>query len=148
MLTPAAGNATIHLAEVGVRLPPGYTYVADSAAEFVDNLDTGEPESSLDSQGAELLRWQFDAPKPSLTQADSEASQTFHITGSGSLSGDYTWLVANRSDIGVISEISGTVYQVGANATHLGTGATSAKVEVDVIDASGTLYVVSWRLAR
>lgn len=147
-LTPEAGGTKIHLAEVGVRLPPGYDYLAASAAEFGDNLDTGEPETGSDAQGAVLLRWQFDIPKPHLQAPDSEATQTFQIIGSGELDGDYTWVVANREDIGSVSDISGTVYQVSANATHLGTGEITARVVADVIDTGSETFLVSWSLIR
>jgi hypothetical protein len=143
-LTPEAGGTKVHLAEVGVRLPPGYDYVAASAAEFGDNLDTSEPETGSDSQGAVLLRWQFDTPKPYLQTPDSVATQVFLISGSGELDGDYTWVVANREDIGAVSDLSGTVYQVTANATHLGSGKISAQVVADVIDTGSETYLVSW----
>ena len=145
-LTPGAGGTTVFLAEVGVRLPPGYDYVAGSAAGFGDNLDTGEPETGVDSQGSVLLRWQFSPPKPSLQTSDPTGNQVFQITGSGDLDGDYTWVMANREDIGSVSEVSGTVYQVTASATHVGTGRRSARVLADIIDTGGQIYLVSWSL--
>jgi len=77
------GAPTIHLTEVGVRLPLGYGYQPDSAAIFANNLSIAEPEEVLDSYGAYLLSWQFESPYPSVSGSNPKQTQTFYIAGEG-----------------------------------------------------------------
>ena len=142
------GATVIHLTEVGARLPLDYSYQPDSAAIFANNLSTAEPEEIVDSYGACLLNWQFDTPYPSVSQSNPGQTQTFYITGEGEQEGDYTWVVANRTDIGEVGEITGELYIITAIATQVQDGKTAAKVVADIVMIDGTSYIVSWRISK
>ena len=142
------GAFTIHLTEVGARLPLGYSYQPESADEFGDNLSTEEPEDVLDSYGAHMLSWELGPPYPIVSASNPEETQTFYITGEGDLEGDYTWVVANREDIGEIGEITGDLYRITATATQLKDGEIAAKIVADVVMVSGTTYIVSWQISK
>ncbi len=143
---PNLGAPVIHLGEVGVRLPPGYSYQTGSAAGFVDNLATGEPSEVLDSFGAYLLSWEFDPPYPSVSESNPVQTQMFYIAGEGDLEGDYTWVVANSGDIGAVGEITGTLYQITATATRPQDGETTARIVASVMLEEETTYIVTWQV--
>lgn len=141
-------SGSIHLVEVGAGLPAGYSYQAGSAAGFGENLSVGEPSVLLDSFGAYLLNWTFHAPYPIVSSEEPTATQTFYITGTGEIEGEYTWVVANREDIGEVGEITGTLYQITATATDPNTSATTGQIVVDVMVEGNTPHIISWRIAR
>jgi len=141
------GTPVIHLEGIGARLPVGYSYQSGSAASFVDNLSTDEPDETVDAFGAYLLNWEFGLPKPSVSESNPVQTQTFYITGTGSQEGDYTWVVASRDDIGAIGEITGTIYRITATATRSGDGRTTAKIVADLMMAE-TTYILSWQVAQ
>ncbi len=145
---PGSGVQIIHLVEVGVRLPIGYSYQSGSAAGFVDNLSTSEPNEILDESGAYMLNWELGTPSPYVSADIPVQTQTFYITGEGNQEGDYTWVVANREDIGTVSEITGILYQVTATATHPESGEITATVATDVLIDGGTIYIVSWQILK
>ncbi|MBA7708670.1 hypothetical protein ES703_117573 [subsurface metagenome] len=142
-------SGNIKLEEVGARLPVGYEYVLDSAANFEENLSMDEPEDTLDQAGAHMLGWIFDEPRPELTEADPVATQIFYINGAGELRGDYCWVVAERSDVGVVGEVTGTLYRITATATRPGDGEITAKVIADAIheDETGDIRIIFWQLS-
>jgi hypothetical protein len=142
------GASVIHLEEVGARIPVGYSYEAESAADFPENLSTDEPDELLDSQGAYLLNWVLDTPLPDVSESDPVETQTFYITGEGSQSGHYAWVVANRTDIGAVGEITGDRYRITATATGSGDGKTTAKIVADVMMEEGTIHIVSWQISN
>ncbi|MFC2018554.1 hypothetical protein ACFLU4_01185 [Chloroflexota bacterium] len=145
---PDSGVTVIHLEEVGARIPEGYSYQGGSAAGFAENLSAAEPGEVLDEQGAYLLQWAFDSPYPDVSQSDPVASQAFYITGEGELEGDYTWVVANRSDIGEVGEVTGTLYEVTATATHPGDSEATAEIMATVMIDGGSLYIISWQIVK
>lgn len=61
----AESGTTIHLSEVGARLPNDYVYQEDSASLFDTNLSTDEPDDELDFDGAHLIKWILPPPRPS-----------------------------------------------------------------------------------
>lgn len=141
--------STIHIVAVGARIPPGYSYRADSAALFAgENLSLAEPDETIDGQGAYLLQWVLCPPGqcPSVAGIGDEKTQSFYITGAGELQGDYGWIVALSNDIGEVGEINGTAYRITAEATRPGDSRTAARIVADVVMAAGTVHVVSWRL--
>jgi len=142
------GTPTIHLEEVGARIPIGYTYQAGSAADFTENLSNDEPEEILDGQGAYLLNWELGSPHPYLSENVTVQQQIFHMTGEGSLEGDYTWVVANRTDIGAVGEITGTAYQITATAVCPETGDTTARIVAEALIGGGSTYITSWRISN
>ncbi len=143
---PESGMPVIHLEGIGARLPVGYSYQSGSAASFVDNLSTDEPDETVDSVGAYLLDWEFGTPEPSVSENNPVQTQTFYITGAGSQEGDYAWVVASRDDIGAIGEITGTSYRITTTATRLGDGRTTAKIVSDVM-LGEMIYILSWQIS-
>lgn len=145
---PGSGVPTIHLVEVGARLPLGYGYQAGSAALFGNNMSAGEPDQILDSRGAAMLNWKMTTPYPSVSQNNPVKTQAFYLTGSGDQGGDYTWVVANREDVGQVSEISGTLYSVNATATEPAGGKLTGRVAADVLMDGASAYIISWRVLK
>ena len=143
---PDSGVTTIHLTAVGARLPVGYSYQTGSAAGFADNLSIEEPDETVDTNGAYLLNWEFDSPYPSVSESEPVRTQTVYIDGEGALEGDYAWVVANRTDIGRVGEITGTLYIITATATRPENGKTAAKIVADAMIGDGTTYIVSWQI--
>jgi len=143
---PTSGEPVIHLDQVGARIPIGYSYQTGSAADFEDNLSTDEPDEILDVLGAYLLNWEFEPPKPDVSQADPVETQTFYITGDGELENYYTWIVANRDDIGAVGEITGGSYRITATATRPENNETAARIVAEAMTADETVYVLSWQV--
>ncbi len=142
-----SGEPVIHFEEVGARIPPGYSYQTDSAAAFAGNLSTGEPEETLDSSGAFLLNWAMTPPLPEVSLANPVATQSFYITGTGDLEGYYSWVVASRSDIGAVGEITGTEYRITATAARPEDGVTTATIVANVM-LGDTTSILSWQISN
>ncbi len=145
--SPDSGTSEIHLEEVGAKLPAGYSYQGGSAANFTANLSTDEPTETLDSTGAYLLNWELSPPLPSVSESDPVATQEFYITGTGELEDYYSWVVANREDVGSVGEITGTRYRITATATRLEDGNTTATIVADVM-IGDTTAILSWRITN
>jgi len=143
---PNPGPPTIHLREVGARIPVGYTYQALSAADFTENLSTDEPDEILDSQGAYLLNWELNLPYPYVSETEPVQTQIFYISGTGSQEGHYAWVVANREDIGAVGEITGNAYRITATAVCLETNRTTAKIVAEAMIGGGETYITSWQI--
>ncbi len=146
---PDSGYSTIHLAEIGAKLPPGYSYRPFSVLDFSENISIEEPSRSYDSAGAEMVNWVFGTPRPSVTKTDGIATQTFLLDwdGYGDPNGDYAWLVAARTDIGIVGTVTGGLYSITSTAMHgdIMTGRVVAEVMVmDSIEA----YIVSWEVTK
>ena len=142
------GSPPIKLAEVGARIPIGYSYQSGSAANFPENLSTDEPDETLNAQGAYLLNWVLESPRPAVSENVTVKTQTFYITGEGSQEGHYAWVVAAEGDIGAVGEIAGTCYQITATATRPEDGKTTAQIVVDIINELGTIYILSWQITN
>ena len=143
---PNPGPPTIKLGEVGARIPVGYTYQAGSAAAFAENLSTDEPDEVLDSQGAYLLNWDLGTPAPSISEGQPVQTQIFYIDGTGNLEDYYAWVVADRSDIGAVGEITGNAYRITATAICPETGGTTAKIVAEAMIDGGLTYITSWQI--
>lgn len=144
---PNEGMPVIHLEGVGARLPIGYSYQLGSAASFVGNISTDEPDETLDGIGAYLLHWELDPPLSFVSENNTVQTQAFYINGEGSQEGDYAWVLANREDVGAVSEITGTSYKITATATRPVDDRTTAKIVADTIRGEMT-YIVSWQVLR
>jgi len=144
---PESGLPTIHLVEVGARIPVGYEYQDYSSAEFPENLSTDEPDETIDALGAYLLNWELGPPYPTVSEENPVQTQTFYITGEGEQEGHYGWVVANREDIGAVGEITGTSYRITATASRPGGSETTARIVADVMIGSGTTYILSWQIS-
>lgn len=144
-------TATIHLEEVGVRLPAGYSYDNVSASSFPSNFSTDEPQKTY-SNGVWLLRWTLSPPPPlpKVSSSNPVITQTFYITGSGNLEGNYAWVVAAREDVGAVGEITGTLYKITATARRPSDNRTTAQIIADtVIQNDGIdriVYIASWQV--
>jgi len=146
-ITSQAGSGTtIHLAEVGACLPVGYDYQPGSAANFGDNLSTDEPGDTLDVSGAHLLEWEFPPPRPYVDEDNPTRTQVFYATGDDPLEGYYSWVVAQREDIGAVGEITGAVYIVTATATKPEDEEITAIVVADVMMSEGDMSILSWKI--
>lgn len=143
---PVPGTPVIHLGEVGVRLPVGYSYEPWSALLFDDNLSTVEPDRGEDFNGAQMLKWTFSSPYPYVSKAEQMRRQAFYLNGSGELGGDYTWGVAIRSDVGVVGEITGNLYLITSTA-RTQSGEVTAEITADVLEADRT-YVITWSISK
>jgi len=140
------GSPSIKIEEVGARIPIDYSYQALSAANFTENLSTDEPDETLDGQGAYLLNWELDPPFPEISENATVRTQSFHITGTGSLDGDYAWVMARREDIGPVGSIIGTAYRITATAICPETGRTTAEIVAEAMIGGGETYVTSWQI--
>jgi len=145
---PLPGTPVIHLEGVGARLPVGYSYQEGSAASFVDNLSTAEPDETLDAGGAYLLNWELEPPYPSIFEGNPVQTQTFYITGEGNQEGYYAWVIASRDDVGAVGEITGTSYMITATAVRPENGKTTAEIVVDVMIGEEATYIVSWQISN
>ena len=146
---PGSGTPEVKLDEVRARLPIGYSYQSGSAANFIENLATNEPDETIDTQGAYLLNWQFGSPKPSVTEEDPVQTQAFYITGEGSqVNSHSSWAVASRSDIGTVGETTGTLYKITAIATRPEDGKTTARIVAKVMIGGGVTYINSWQISN
>ena len=56
--------------------------------------------------------------------------------------------VANRNDIGVVGEITGTSYKITATATRPGDGRATAKIVADIMIEAGTIHIASWQISN
>ncbi len=143
-------SGNIKIQEVGARLPPGYSYTENSAddPDFPLNLSDDEPSVTLDGQNAEMLKWVFGSPRPTLTDVDPTVSQAFYFTGTGEFSGYYSWIIAEREDIGTISMIQGDVYIITAQAISPLDGSVKSTVICDaMLTLSGDIYIIRWRIS-
>ena len=146
---PLPGAPVVHLEGVGARLPVGYEYQDYSSAEFPENLSTDDDNKltqTLDASGAWLLNWDLKSSNPSVSGSNPEETQTFYITGEGNQEGDYAWVVASRTDVGAVGEITGNSYKITATATRPGDGRTTAKIVAEVIIETETTYIASWQI--
>lgn len=142
----AESGATIHLSEVGVKLPLNYTYNEDSASLFVDNLSDDEPSTESDYDGAQLVKWVLPPPRPSITESDPFRTQEFYIDGYGDLENYYSWLVAARDDIGYVSELTGTFYVIISTAICPEDSEVVSKIKTNVMSSEGNVYIISWEI--
>jgi len=145
------GAETIHLTEIGVRLPMGYEYVEDSAADFAENLSTDEPDDiTQDWDNAYMLDWGWEAAsRPTITEGTPILTQEFYvidITGEGEQEGDYTWAEGDPNSVGQLGEFTGTFYGITSMATHPESGATTVVADVVVDETDGKIYIVRWQI--
>lgn len=143
---PNPGPPTIHLEGVGARIPIGYSYLDESAADFTENLSTGDPDEILDAQGAYLLNWVLSPPYPSVSASAPVQTQIFYITGAGEQEGHYAWVVASREDVGAVGEITGTSYEITATAIHPESNKTTAKIIAKAMIGGGNTHIISWQI--
>lgn len=145
---PIPGTPKIHLSEVGVTLPLGYTYRADSAELFPENLSTSNPDpSGQDPSGAYMYKWRFSSPYPAVEQHDPIKREIFYFDGSGDLEGDYTWTVAVRTDVGIVGELTGALNIITSTATSSPGGQVTGTIMAEILEADKT-YIVAWRIIK
>lgn len=138
-------SAVIHIAEIGARLPMGYTYETGSTALFGSNLSQFEPAITADREGAQMVNWVFETPRPSVRKNDPTRTQTFYMSGSGEINNNYSWAVAERTDVGPVGELSGSFYTITSIATRPSGGLT-ARVVANAMMADNSVYIISWRI--
>ena len=143
---PGSGEPTIHIEEVGARIPVNYSYQELSAANFTENISTDEPDEILDPQGAYLLNWVMGPPYPQVGENITQQTQMFYIEGSGQQKGYYAWVRARREDIGAVGEINSTAYEITATATNQQTNRTTAKITAKAALWDEDIYISSWQI--
>ncbi len=143
---PESGEPTIHLEEVGARIPIDYSYQAWSSANFTENLSTDEPDETLDPQGAYLLNWVLSSPYPSVSENETQRTQIFYMDGSGEQEGNYAWVLARREDIGAVGEVNSTAYEITATAIHPESNRTTAKIFTKAMIYDEDAYISSWQI--
>ena len=127
-------------------MAPGYMYVDNSAGLFGSNLSEDEPDIVPDSVGAQMLNWEFGNPKPEVTQSHPVATQTFYLTGTEPLDDYYSWIVANRTDVGEVGEYSGTLYRITAVARRAEDNRGISRIVADaLIDNLRDVYIIGWQ---
>jgi hypothetical protein len=135
----------IKLIEVGVKVPSGYQYLAQSAGLFDGNLSPSEPDKTADESGAQMLAWKLPSPYPALKKGAVEMrTQRFQVNGSGDHRGDYAWAVAKRQDVSTVGEVSGEFWIITAVATQNGKSTTIIAEVIKMED--GSLYILSWQI--
>ncbi len=143
-----SGFSVIHLSSVGCRLPPGYTYV-DGSADIAGNLSRDPPDKVTDSVGAWMLNWEFGSPAPEVKDTNPIATQTFYIEdleGTNPLDDYYSWVVADRTDVGEVGEYSGTLYRITAIARRAEDNRGIARIVADaLIDELRDIYIIGWQ---
>ncbi len=154
---PGVGQK-IFLAEVGAKLPAGFTYEAESAALFLENLYCGPddehlPDLDVAEDGAQMVNWVLPTPRPHVRNSYAEtATQAFYLTGSGGGGGDYAWIKGASADIGMVSEITGTLYIITTTAAQGGEPTVIVKVETGVLRQGSTspydIEIVSWQVTK
>lgn len=140
---------TVHLEEVGVRLPVGYEYVTDSAYDFVENLSTDEPFDTQDYADAHMLSWELPPPRPSISGTEPTKTQIFYVDGEGEVQGDYTWIEAAEEDIGKVGEVTGTLFRITSIARSLQDSEIEARIIADVIydEGTGETRIIYWQVS-
>ncbi len=145
------GPQSLGIEAVGARLPVGYSYNATSAADFGNNISTDEPTTNTtDVHGAYMVNWEFSSPgEPKLTSSNSTQTQTFLITGTGSIGGHYACAEGDPASVGQVGEIQGTRYRITATATRSEDGKITAEIVADVIIRDDeTIDIVSWQITK
>ncbi|HEY51297.1 MAG TPA: hypothetical protein G4O20_05775 [Dehalococcoidia bacterium] len=143
---PGSGEPTIHIEEIGARIPINYTYQEWSAANFTENISTDEPEETLDPQGAYLLNWIMSPPYPKVSENETQRTQMFYIDGTGEQKRYYAWVLARREDIGVCGEVNSTAYEITATALQHGSNRTAAKIITKAMIWDEDTYITSWQI--
>jgi hypothetical protein len=143
------------VSEFGVVLPPGYSYVPGSAADYrATNLSArGTP--SLDDPngggenivGAKWIRWSWTNQGPAIS-AGSTYTQKFRMSGAGTTGGAYAWLRGNSEDIGLVGEISGSLTKITATARRPQDDRVMGKIVAEALVGSGGIHVFSWRITK
>ena len=139
-------QSTIHLEEVGARLPVGYSYQLGSAASFPGNESTEDPLDELDNVGVHFLTWAFGQPQPSVKEGNPPLIHSFYFTGEGSLNGAYSGVVAAESDVGTVGEVLGLFYTIMATATSPEDSEVTATVTADVMSQAGEISIINWQI--
>ena len=143
---PGSGEPTIHIEEVGAKIPVNYSYQELSAANFTENISTDEPDEILDPQGAYLLNWVLGPPYPHVGENITQQTQMFYIEGSGQQKGYYAWVRARREDIGAVGEINSTAYEITATAIDQQSNRTTATIDAKAMTWEEGIYISSWQI--
>ncbi|MDO8578313.1 MAG: hypothetical protein Q7R50_03940 [Dehalococcoidales bacterium] len=146
------GPETIHLQEVGVRLPPGFSYNDTASRSDGRSLGSGNPIMSQDEAGAWMLQWQWGSsirPKLENDDGDNIFILSFYITGPDEPEGEYAWTVADATGYGLYGELTGGRYVITANAVRPSDNRTISRIIAELIkQGEGTSYITSWNIAN
>ncbi len=146
--TDADAKNNAKFQELGAMLPPGYTYVANSASvNPAGNISSSNPTSTGYDGGSQWLKWLWGGNGPTIAP-NMTYTEKFQITGTGSISGYYAWIIGNSEDIGVVGQITGILTTINATARRPQDGKTTARINAQAIVGSGGVYILSWRISN
>jgi hypothetical protein len=148
---PVEGTPEIFLSEAGAILPLGFEYQEGSVSLFPENLSVNAAVVSFTATGAQKLTWNFPSPRPSIGQDNPVATQIFYIDEivPGSIvDNHYSWVKAQRADVGMVSELSGSSYKLFARATRPEDEKITAEISAGLTIKDGVPYIASWILTK
>lgn len=125
--------SVVHLSQIGAGLPDNFYYVNGSSSGVTD-----QDPKIIDGQMSWPYSGSFSSSyKPAKLEAGESTTQTFQMFGTGTPERYYSWVIANRTDIGIISTCDG--YSIISEA-----GGTT--INARVIKNMGMIYPVSWKI--
>ncbi len=130
LMQNTGGVGNVKLETIGAGVPEGFTYVTGSSS----GVTTAAP--AIDGR---KLAWHFEGVgRPTLNDGHS-ATQIFDASGEGNPQRYYSWVLASREDVGIVSSATG--YNVVAVAGD-------TRIEAAVVKNEGIVYPVSWEITR
>lgn len=134
-LTYDGSKGNLKVERVGVWLPLGFNYVADSSS----GITTENPTNILNWRGGKALQWDFQpavnfedlptSPEPPPPGGFAPASEfpikrvlAFNFSPAGQLKGSFSWIRTNRNDIYLSWDTDCELYRITATATDADTG--------------------------
>lgn len=146
------GPETLHLQEVGARLPLGFSYNDTASRSDGKPLGSGNPIMTQDEAGSWMLQWQWGAsirPKLEDDEDDNIFILSFYITGPDEPEGEYAWTVADAAGYGLYGELTGGRYIITADAVRPSDNRTISRIIAELIkQGGGTDYITSWRISN
>ena len=143
---------TIHVEEVGARLPVGYTYDDSATRSDGGTIGATNPAQTQDNAQAWMLQFFWTAAnRPTLTEGETFIL-TFYITGTGDVEGEYAWAVADPEAYGIYGEVSGGRYQITSTAVRPTDNRTISKIVADAMKidqgTNRTMSILSWQIMK
>ena len=147
----------ISLNEVGATLPHGYQYVPGSTSgNFSLHQQNSVPPYPSDPSsmgtthaGAQWLKWEWSQRRPSIPPGENMmVTHSFRITGTGGLEDDYAWAWSQTGNIGLVGEITGTLFKITSRAIRPQDNRTISEIVADIMIVGGTTYINSWQITQ
>ena len=142
--------SNIMLDEILVKLPENFEYITGSTG---GNFTTDDPDPKGNPDSGITLIWDFQPPRPTVEGAPDPGhgiynveTQTFQLNGPAEPpeGDDYTWVVAQRSDIGCVGEAN--AYKITAQAKKGGTVVMTVKAGALKDNQTSEVLVSCWEI--